>query len=78
MGLGQRRPEEAALSGLAPGTHRWPREGCTPPNLAFPVVWLVIFTLNTVAGRLVWSVAATNALPTLPIYAASGEAAHVS
>lgn len=43
----------------------------TPPNWAFPVVWLVIFTFNIFAGWLVWQAAGVAALPALAVYAAS-------
>lgn len=43
----------------------------TPPNWAFPAVWLVIFTLNIVAGWLVWQAAGSAALPALAVYAVS-------
>ena len=43
----------------------------TPPNWAFPVVWLAIFTFNIFAGWLVWQAAGSAALPALGVYAAS-------
>lgn len=43
----------------------------TPPNWAFPVVWLTIFTLNALAGWLVWSTAGAESLPELTVYAVS-------
>lgn len=43
----------------------------TPPNWAFPIVWLVIFTFNIFAGWLVWQAAGVAALPALAVYAAS-------
>jgi tryptophan-rich sensory protein len=43
----------------------------TPPNWAFPVVWLVIFTFNIFAGWVVWQAAGVAALPALAVYAAS-------
>ena len=43
----------------------------TPPNLAFPVVWFVIFALNIFAGWLVWQAGGVHALPALAVYAAS-------
>lgn len=47
------------------------KPGWTPPNWAFPVVWLIIFTLNTFAGWLVWNAAGGAALPALAVYAGS-------
>ncbi len=47
------------------------KPGWTPPNWAFPVVWLVIFLLNTVAGWLVWEAASFDALPALTVYTGS-------
>lgn len=43
----------------------------TPPNWAFPVVWLVIFALNIIAGWLVWRAAGTATLAALVVYTAS-------
>ena len=43
----------------------------TPPNWAFPIVWLVIFTFNIFAGWLVWQAAGVAALPALAVYVAS-------
>ena len=43
----------------------------TPPNWAFPVVWLTIFSLSTLAGWLVWSTSGAASLPALSVYAVS-------
>lgn len=43
----------------------------TPPNWAFPLVWLTIFALNTFAGWLVWSAMGAASLPALAVYVAS-------
>ena len=43
----------------------------TPPNLAFPVVWSILFVLNAVAGWLVWISAGAEAAGPLALYGAS-------
>ncbi len=43
----------------------------TPPNLAFPIVWTILYTANAVSGWLVWKAAGADALPVLLIYALS-------
>lgn len=47
------------------------KPGWTPPNWAFPVVWLIIFALNIFAGWLVWRAAGEAALPALAVYTVS-------
>lgn len=36
------------------------KPGWTPPNLAFPIVWGLLFALNAWAGWLVWEVSGTG------------------
>lgn len=43
----------------------------TPPNWAFPAVWLVIFVLNIIAGWIVWRSAGSAAAPALTVYVCS-------
>ncbi len=43
----------------------------TPPNLAFPVVWSILFVLNAVAGWLVWMTGGADAVWPLVLYGAS-------
>lgn len=43
----------------------------TPPNLAFPIVWTVLFLLNAVAGWRVWEAAGADAAGPLAIYGTS-------
>lgn len=40
----------------------------TPPNLAFPIVWTVLFTLMAVAGWLVWRERGVDAWPVLALF----------
>ncbi|MEL6366051.1 MAG: TspO/MBR family protein [Pseudomonadota bacterium] len=47
------------------------KPGWTPPNIAFPVVWTVLFLLNAVAGWLVWEASGPAAWPALAAYAVS-------
>ena len=39
-----------------------------PPNIAFPIVWMVIFTLNTISGWMVWEAAGGAALIPMLLY----------
>lgn len=65
----------AAASGaiFAPGD--WYRSlnkpSWTPPDLAFPMVWTVLFTANAVAGWLVWTSAGASAAPAIAVYVVS-------
>ena len=43
----------------------------TPPKLAFPIVWSMLFLANAVAGWLVWETAGIAALPALLVYVVS-------
>ncbi|MFN3609843.1 MAG: TspO/MBR family protein [Hyphomonas sp.] len=43
----------------------------TPPNLAFPVVWTILFVLNALSGWLVWIAGGADAAGALAIYGVS-------
>ena len=43
----------------------------TPPNWAFPLVWMVLYCTIAAAGWLVWEEASTAALPALAFYVVS-------
>jgi translocator protein len=43
----------------------------TPPNIAFPVVWTILFILNAAAGWLVWLAGGMEAAGALALYGAS-------
>jgi translocator protein len=43
----------------------------TPPNIAFPIVWTILFVLNAVAGWLVWLAGGMDAAGALALYGAS-------
>ncbi len=43
----------------------------TPPNLAFPIVWTVLYTLNAISGWMVFRAAAGEAGAALAVYAIS-------
>ena len=47
------------------------KPGWTPPNLAFPIVWGLLFALNAWAGWLVWEVAGTGEPLVLAAYVVS-------
>ena len=68
----------AAASGAIFKPGKWyeglRKPGWTPPNLAFPIVWTVLFILNAIAGWLVWRQAGFDALldsPALTVYGVS-------
>ena len=43
----------------------------TPPNIAFPIVWTILFILNAAAGWLVWLAGGMDAAGVLALYGAS-------
>jgi benzodiazapine receptor len=43
----------------------------TPPNIAFPIVWTILFVLNAVAGWLAWLAGGMDAAWALALYGAS-------
>jgi translocator protein len=47
------------------------RPGWTPPNWAFPLIWLVMFSLNAAAGWLVWRGHDVEAAGPLALYVGS-------
>jgi len=47
------------------------RPGWTPPNWAFPLVWLGMFSLNATAGWLVWRAHGVDAAGALAVYGGS-------
>jgi len=47
------------------------KPGWTPPDIAFPIVWTILFLCNAVSGWLVWEAAGLSAAPALSVYAAS-------
>ena len=65
----------AAASGgvFAPGAwyQSLNRPSWTPPNWAFPVVWMALFFMNAVAGWLVWETAPSNRSALMALYGVS-------
>ncbi len=47
------------------------KPGWTPPNWAFPLVWMVLYCTVAAAGWLVWEASGISALPALAVYGVS-------